>query len=374
MGMQNSLTVSARSVGSISYALGERRWYRMRSHDLLIGMDVLVLGGSVFLGRAVVSEALALGASVTVFNRGQSAATPTGARQVVGDRTVAADLEQLRGQHYDIVVDTCGYVPADVALSANLLAASSDHYAFVSSINAFPGWPAERDYQAGGPYDGEPDATRDGVPDGFDGGQAYGWLKVGCELAVARAFGAARSSALRGGSIVGPDDSQVGRLPWWIDRVAHGGEVLVPGAPSDFVALIDARDLARFALSGAAGVFETPGPSTRDTRADLMAACIAATGADVTLTYVDEAWLAEQQVAAWTEVPLWAPSAEAPGVFAHDSGPAEAAGLIWRPLAETVADTWAWQQTVPGGWRPSTSTPGLEPQRERELLAAWHSR
>jgi 2'-hydroxyisoflavone reductase len=337
-------------------------------------MNVLVIGGSVFLGRAVVGEALALGADVTVFNRGQSGATPAGARQLTGDRTVAADLEQLRGQHFDLVVDTCGYVPADVALSANALAASADHYAFVSSINAYPGWPARADYDAGGTYDGDPDATRADVPGGFDGGQAYGWLKVGCELAVLRAFAAQRCAILRAGSIVGPDDSEVGRLPWWIDRVSRGGEVLVPGPPGDHVALIDSRDLARFALSGPPGVFETPGPSTRDTRADLMTACVSATGAEVTLTYVDESWLARQGVQAWTEVPLWVPLAEEPGVFAHHSEPAEAAGLTWRPLAETVADTWAWQQTVSGGWRPSPRTPGLAPERERELLELWHAR
>jgi 2'-hydroxyisoflavone reductase len=337
-------------------------------------MDVLVLGGSVFLGRAVVNEALALGAAVTVFNRGRSGPTPDGAEQVTGDRTIAADLDQLRERHFDVVVDTSGYVPADVAMSADLLAASSDRYAFVSSINAYPGWPEQADYPAGGTYAGNPDATRDDVPAGYDGGQSYGWLKVGCELAVLRAFGAERTAILRGGSIVGPSDGQVGRLPWWIDRVSRGGEVLVPGPPDANVALIDSRDLARFALSGAAGTFEAPGPSTRDTRADLMAACVAATGADVTLTYVDEDWLAEQDVLAWTEVPLWAPSARAPGVFAHHSESAEAAGLTWRPLVETVADTWAWQQTVAGGWAPSKSTPGLAPDRERDLLAAWHAR
>lgn len=337
-------------------------------------MDVLVIGGSVFLGRAVVSEALALGADVTVFNRGRSGDTPAGATQVIGDRTVPDDLSQLRGRHFDVVVDTCGYVPADVRHSADLLAQSSEIYAFVSTVNAFPGWPAQLDYQAGGTYDGDPDATRDDVPDEFDQGAAYGWLKVGCELAVRRAFGEQRCALLRGGSIVGPYDAQVGRLPWWTARVSRGGEVLVPGSPDEHVALIDARDLARFALSAVPGTFETPGPSRRDTRADLMAACVAATGADATFTYVDDEWLAGQDVTPWTEIPLWAPKADAPGVFAHHSEPAEAAGLTWRPLAETVADTWAWQQAVEGGWRTAESTPGLDAERERELLAAWHAR
>ena len=337
-------------------------------------MDVLVIGGSVFLGRAVVGEARRMGADVTVFNRGVSAPPPPGVTHVVGDRTNPDDLAALAGRHFDVVVDTCGYVPAEVALSANLLAPTSDHYAFVSSINAYPGWPTAIDYRAGGAHTGDPDATRADVPADFDGSQAYGWLKVGCELAVERAFGVERCARLRAGGIVGPDDSAVGRLPWWIDRVARGGEVLVPGRPADPIALIDSRDLARFALSAAPGTFEAGGPTGRDTRADLMAACAAATGSAATCTYVDGEWLHEQEVQYWTEVPLWIPESQGPSVWAHHNDAAEAAGLRWRPLAETVADTWAWQQTVPGGWSPGERTPGLAVQREAELLAAWHAR
>jgi 2'-hydroxyisoflavone reductase len=336
-------------------------------------VDVLVIGGSVFLGRAIVSEAQRLGANVTVFNRGSSAATPDGARQVIGDRTVPADLEQLRGRSFDLVVDTCGYVPADVAKAADLLADGARRYTFVSSINAYPGWPVDLDYRQRGLHDGNPDATRDDLPDGVDESEAYGWLKVGCERAVQRAFGADRSTILRAGAIVGPHDSRVGRLPWWIDRAARGGEVLVPGEPTDPVGLIDARDLAQFALGGATGAFDIPGPTGRDTRADLMAACLAATGSDATLTYVSDEWLGGQDVQAWTEIPLWVPAAEAPGVFIGHSEESEAAGLRWRPLAETVADTWAWQRAVDGGWQPTAATPGLDPDRERELLAAWHA-
>jgi 2'-hydroxyisoflavone reductase len=338
-------------------------------------MDVLVIGGSVFLGRAVVAEAQALGADVTVFNRGRSGSAPDGVTQLVGDRTVAADLEQLRGRAFDVVVDTCGFVPADVARSAEILAESAGHYAFVSTVNVYPGWPEQPDYHAGGVHDGDPDATRDDVPAELAEAGPYGWLKVGCERAVQRAFGPARSAVLRGGAIVGPGDGAVGRLPWWIDRVARGGEVLVPGPRDATVALIDARDLACFALSGAPGVFETAGPAGRDTRAGLMAATLAATGSDATFTYIDdESWLTAQGVEAWTELPLWGSKAELPSLFGHDNSAAEAAGLRWRPLAETVADTWAWQQTVAGGWRPGQNTPGLAPERERELLEAWAAR
>src|SRR6476469_3505795 len=164
-------------------------------------MRVLVIGGSVFLGRGVVGEALAAGHEVTVFNRGRSGSPHEGVRTLTGDRTVAADLEVLRGERFDLVVDTCGYVPADVGRGAELLAGSCGHYVFVSSINALPGWPEELDYHVRGEHDGSPDATRADIPEGMDASEAYGWLKVGCERAVARAFGAERTSVLRAGLI-----------------------------------------------------------------------------------------------------------------------------------------------------------------------------
>ena len=334
-------------------------------------MDVLVLGGSVFLGRAVVSEAVAAGHTVTVFNRGISGPEPEGAEHLRGDRTVAADFAGLRGRHFDLVVDTSGYVPTIVGLSAELLRGTTDHYAFVSSINAYPGWPTAEDYHAGGVHDGDPDASE--APPELTEAGPYGWLKVGCERAVERVYGD-RSTILRAGCIVGPHDAAIGRLPWWIDRVSRGGEVLVPGDPFDTVSLIDARDLAQFTLLRAAGVFEASGPAARDTRADLMTACLAATGASADLVYLDDEWLAAADVEAWTEIPLWVPKAEGPSVFAHDPSAAEAAGLMFRPLAETVADTWDWMQTIEGGWQPSRRTPGLADDRERSMIAAWRGR
>ena len=339
-----------------------------------------MLGGSVFLGRAVVSQALAGGHTVTVFNRGVSGAEPPGARVVRGDRTEPGDLEQLTDRRYDLVVDTCGYVPTIVGLSLAALEPHADHYAFVSSVNAWPGWPEEPDYHLGGVHDGDPDASQ--APPELSEAGPYGWLKVGCERAVERAFGPHRSTILRAGCIVGPHDSVVGRLPWWIERAFRGGDILVPGQPQAPVSLVDARDIADFALLRVPGTFEASGPYPRDTRADLMSAALAATEPAVradgrepgTLVYIEEEWLVAQGVEAWTEIPLWVSASEGPSVFVHDPSAAQAAGFRWRPLAETVADTWAWQQGVPGGWKPGARTPGLDPARERNLIEAWRSR
>ena len=335
---------------------------------------MLVIGGTVFLGHAVVAEALSAGANVTAFNRGKSGGVPGDVEHVVGDRTSDTDLRQLAGRAFDIVVDTCGYVPVDVARSAELLAGSCGHYAFVSSISVYPGWPADEDYRARGTFDGRPDASRAEVPEGMPPGSDYGWLKVGCELAVRRAFGDERCTILRAGAIVGPHDGAVGRLPWWIDRVSRGGEILTPGRADRPIELIDARDLAQFALHAVPGVIDTPGPGGRDTWDDLLTACVVATGSDPAFTWVDDEWLAGQGVEEWTEMPLWVPPSSGPSVFATDSTAAQAAGLHWRPLAATVMDTFEWMQALPEPWRPAPRTPGLAPDKERGLLDAWHSR
>lgn len=333
-------------------------------------MDVLVLGGTVFLGRAAATEALAAGARVTIFTRGRSGPAPDGVEHVIGDRTVPADLGRLAGRTFDVVVDTSGYVPSEVTLGADLLAKTCGHYAFVSTINVFPGWPEQAEYHTGGVHDGDPDAGPDEGPEVAS--IRYGWRKVGCERAVLRAFGEQRCSLLRAGSIVGPHDSRVGRLPWWIDRIARGGEVLTPGYPEQTMTLIDSRDVVRFALTAVPGTFEVAGPPMR--RGAVFETCRDVTGSAARFTWVGDEWLAAQDVHAWTEIPLWTPPASAPSTFTHDTSAAEAAGLSWRPLRETIAATWAWQRSVSGGWRPGELTPGLNRDKEAALLASWHSR
>ncbi|GGM01963.1 NAD-dependent epimerase/dehydratase family protein [Nakamurella endophytica] len=329
-------------------------------------MDVLVIGGGVFLGPAVVSVARELGHRVTVFNRGRSAPPPAGVEHVVGDRTTPADLAVLGRRSWDVVVDTCGYVPAEVALSADVLAGAAGHYAFVSTVNVYAGWPAAADYHRVPQHRAPGRATREDAEE-LPPQDRYGWLKSGCEEAVRERFGS-RCALLRAGCIVGPDDSSTGRLPWWLDRVARGGTVLAPGAPDDPVVLVDSRDLAGFALDRPSGTFEVTGDPVR--RADLLDGCRAVTGSTAVFRWVGDR-PAGAGVQPWTELPLWVPRAEAPSLFAHDNSRARAAGLRLRPLRDTLSDTWAWQRAVPGGWRPAPGTPGLDPQREAELLARW---
>lgn len=188
-----------------------------------------MLGGTVFLGRNVVEVARERGDEVTVFNRGRSGAPPAGVELVRGDRTDGGDLEQLRGRHFE----PCRRHLRIRAGRRHPLGRRARrlvrHYAFVSSINAFPGWPDDDNYHNPRPRgSGDPDASRDDLPADFDHRKSYGWLKVGCELAVRRTFGEERTSVLRAGVIVRPYDAVIGRLPWWLDRLARGGAVLGP--------------------------------------------------------------------------------------------------------------------------------------------------
>lgn len=332
-------------------------------------MRILVLGGTVFLSRNVAETAVALGHSVTTFSRGVSGSPVPGVRALTGDRTDPESLRQLAGDEYDLVFDTA-YYPDRVRQAVELLEPSTRHYAFTSTINVFPGWPEQADYQAGGIFDGDPDAVGEQVPDDLPEGGEYGWRKVGAERAVLRAFGERRSSILRAGLIVGPHDG-VGRLPWWLDRVARGGQVLAPGDPNDELRLIDARDIAAFALRLPAGTFEVTGPARQITRGQLFALLRDVTRSDAEFRWVPDDYLAGTDVAAWTELPLWSPTKEAPGLFAHDSRAAEAAGLACRPVRDTLRDVWEWMTELPGGWQPAERTPGLAPDKERELLAAY---
>jgi 2'-hydroxyisoflavone reductase len=328
-------------------------------------MRILVLGGTVFLGRHVAAEARSRGHELTLFTRGRH--NPDlfpDATHLRGDRS--SDLAALEDGEWDVVIDTSGYKGVDVAASARLLADRVGHYVFVSSVNAHPGWPNE-------PVD-EDSPTWDA-----DDNDEYGPQKAASERAVEAAM-PGRAAIVRPGLIVGPYDDTM-RLPWWVQRIAGGGDVLAPGDPERTVQLIDARDLAAWMLDlgeqRVAGAFCATAPADTTTFRAALEAAIAATGSDARLVWVPDAAVAEAGIEPWSELPLWMPEADAPATWKIGTARAEAAGLRCRAIGETVADIWAWLRegggTEAGDWHSDVRPVGLASERERELLAAYAS-
>ncbi|MFG2042125.1 NAD-dependent epimerase/dehydratase family protein [Dactylosporangium sp. NPDC048998] len=342
-------------------------------------MRLLILGGTWFLGRALGELALEAGWSVTTFNRGVSAADLPGVEAIRGDREQFDDLSRL-AEHgpWDAVVDTIGFVPREVLAAATALAPAVRNYVFLSSVNVYTGWPSEPLNDTSPVFECPPDADVDfGAELGYAG--QYGALKAGCERAVIETLGTDRAAILRPGVILGPNE-YVGRLTWWLARAARGGELLAPGPLDRPIQPIDVRDVASFALrcasDGVVGSFNLGAPIGRATFADLIDACVAATGADSRPVWVDPEWLVERGVQQWTELPLWRTHE---GVWKVDSSRAEHAGLRCRPLTQTVADTWAWMTdggtAITGsGEAARAADHGLAADRERELLQEWNRR
>lgn len=338
-------------------------------------MRILVLGGGVFLGAAIVDGALARGHAITVFNRGRSRSDwPAGVEAVVGDRST--DLGLLQGRDFDAAVDVCGYVPADLRASAAALA-SCNRYCFVSSISAYASF-------AHAPIrESDPLAASDALAEDDRDRAHYGPQKAACERVVAAAFGA-RALIVRPGLIVGPRDT-TGRFSHWPWRALAGGDILVPDVPADEpIQLIDVRDLADWIVhaveAGASGAYNATGP--QDGRAfgwpELLEACVEAAmrrgGAPLRFLPVGEAFLREQGVAPWNELPLWLPSSdpEHHGMSRVDCSRAVAAGLVTRPIAETVD---AVLDEFPALVADDPRRRGkLTPERERELISRWRER
>ncbi|GAA3128248.1 NAD-dependent epimerase/dehydratase family protein [Planomonospora alba] len=337
-------------------------------------MRVLIIGGSVFLGRAITEEALRRGHEVTTFNRGRSGVDLPGVEAVRGDRESAEDLARLAsGREWDAVVDVCGFVPRVVGEAVRALNGKAATYAFISSISACSEWPGKGPADESSPrFACAPDA---GPEDGD-----YGTLKAGCERAVEQGFDG-NALIIEPGLILGPHEN-VGRLPWWLTRIARGGRVLAPGDPETAMQVVDARDIAAFTLSqaeaGTADRFFVSGVAGNTTYRGLLEECRAATGSDAEFTWVDDRFLLDRGVQPWTELPLWAPADPAfAGVWLPSSAKALAAGLTCRPVAQTVRDTWEWLRDIPVERRSFGSERmrhGIDPGKEAEILAAWDKR
>jgi 2'-hydroxyisoflavone reductase len=321
-----------------------------------VAVQLLVLGGTRFLGRALVDAALGRGHDVTLFNRGQT--NPElfpEAEKIRGDRT--EDLSALSARDWDAVLDVATFLPRVVRLSVEALRGRVGRYVYVSSVSVYAD-------QSTPPVEGaavleleDPDDERI---------ESYGALKAACERIVQDAFGEA-ATIVRPGLIVGPHDP-TDRFTYWPVRVAAGGHVLAPGSPDDPVQFVDVRDLAAWILGlterGVGGVFNATGESMPFER--LLDECRTVSGSDARFTWVPSDRLLAAGVEEWMGVPLWIAS---PGWGAANRVVVTRAlehGLTFRPLAETIRDTLAWH--AEREWPPAEDI-GLAPERERELLS-----
>jgi 2'-hydroxyisoflavone reductase len=337
-------------------------------------MKLLILGGTVFLGRHLVSAALERGHEVTLFNRGLSGADlfPE-VEKLIGDRE--DNLTALKNRSWDAVIDTCGYVPRHVQATADVLADRVNRYAFTSTIGVYA------DFSAIGMDETAPVATV--AADKLDQvtAETYGALKALCETTLEERM-PGRVVNIRAGLIVGPYDP-LDRFTYWVRRVARGGDVLAPGRPDRQVQIIDARDLADWTIrmieTGQSGVYHATGPDYRLTMGSLLEACCEVSGSGAKLIWVDDEFLLNKQAGPWQEVPLWLPTENNPmrGLLSVNCERAIAADLTFRPLAASISDTLEWDRTRVGPPEPyrlfgiELPPAGLSQDREVEILKAW---
>jgi 2'-hydroxyisoflavone reductase len=322
-------------------------------------MKLLVIGGTKFLGRAVVEAALAAGHDVTLFNRGR---TNPGlfpdVENLRGDRDT--DLSALRNRRWDAVVDPSGYVPRVVRQAAELLADFVEHYTFISSISVYP-FPVRPGTDESALVETLDDPTIEDIT-----GETYGGLKALCEQAAEAAM-PGRVLNVRAGLIVGPHDP-TDRFTYWPVRIARSADVLCPPLESP-IQVIDVRDLAEWILRmidrRAGGVYNATGPDDAMTFGDLLAACRDVTGSGAALVEASETFLIEQEVAPWADLPLWLPGEQA-GMSRVSIRKAKANGLTFRPIETTIRDTLTWYEAERGQDAPLKF--GISGEREAEVL------
>ena len=335
--------------------------------------SVLILGGTRFLGPALVDAALARGWSLTLFNRGKSNPGLFKDRpleEVHGDRNVADDLKKLAGRKWDTVIDTSGYYPRQVRSAMEVLRGNVGQYVFVSSISVYAPLPR-------GGMDESAPVMR--LPAGTDvdaikeiTGENYGALKYLCEEEAEKAM-PGRAFNVRPGYIVGTRDSS-DRFTYWPVRVRKGGEVLVPGRPSDPIQFIDVRDLGDWIIraigDGTNGAFNATGPKERLSMKSFLDACRKEAGSAATFTWAPEAKLKELGLNPEADFPIWVSTeGTEPGIGDVSIARALKAGLTFRPLADTVRSTLAWWDSLPEE-RRAKARAGLDAEKETAALAA----
>lgn len=324
-------------------------------------MKVLVVGGTQFVGYHIVVALLQHGHDVTVFHRGADCTVHPQAKHIHGDRN--KDVELLSNEQWDAVIDSCGYFPRQVKMTAEALRPKiSGVFCFVSTISVY-----DLDAQ-----NMDEDATKAKFKEGTDpttevvDGDSYGPLKVDCEKAILDCYGN-RALIVRPGLIVGPRD-HTQRFAYWLRRVHEGGRVLVPGSQDRPVQFVDVRDLAEFVVLGIennlTGIFNATGPKDALTMKNLLDAMQEAIGQKGTeYIWADNDALLAQGLEEWVSFPLWLLK---DGIFTANIQKGIAAGLALRPLRETIVDCLNWELNEASHKAPSNF--GISREREAELL------
>ncbi len=333
-------------------------------------LRLLVLGGTGFLGPHVVEHAVARGHRVTLFNRGIT--NPDlfpDLENLRGDRETG-EIGALAGRTWDAAIDTSAVLPRWVRDSSRALAGRVGQYLFTSSISVYPDT-SRPGIDELSPVARPADPSSEVVTAG-----TFGGLKVLAEREVRRAF-PGTATIVRPGALAGPGDP-TDRFTYWPARIHRGGEVLAPGRPSYPVQLLDARDLAAFYVHllerSTSGVYNAVGPLSPLSTAELLYGIRATVSSDVRFTWVRDEFLFGQGVSAWTDLPLWVPPRNGlEGFFRISNRRGVDAGLVFRPLADTARDVFAWYLKLPDERRARLRT-GLTAEREVEVLTAWHNR
>ncbi|MFJ7725278.1 SDR family oxidoreductase [Neobacillus sp. NPDC097160] len=339
-------------------------------------MKVLILGGTRFLGRALVEEALGRGHEITLFNRGTNNEAFPDVEQLIGNRD--SDVSLLKNRKWDVLIDTCGFAPHQIKKIAEVLRDNIEHYTFISSISVYKDWiplNITEDYHL------QPMPSEDKLKDVEAGKispyEYYGALKVLCEIEAEKHW-PGRILQIRAGQLVGPFD-YTDRLPYWVQRVAQGGKVLVPGRSNRRVQLIDIRDIATWVFNMAenrkAGTFNVTGPNNQLTIGELLNTCKAVINSDAEFVWVEERFLLKHKVQPWTEMPLWIPETFLleeetepwKGAFSFNIEKAVNSGLSFRPLEDTVYDVYQWEKAR----KDKEPKAGISQVREQELLEMW---
>jgi 2'-hydroxyisoflavone reductase len=342
-------------------------------------MKLLILGGTRFVGRHLVTAALARDHEITLFNRGKHpSAALTSVETIYGDRN--SDLAKLQGRRWDAVVDTSGYLPRTVRASAEFLS-HSDVYVFISSLSVYA------DMSVFGIDETAPTATltseqlekaneidSSGQPSAVTYGEMYGGLKALCEQAAKEVL-PNRVLIIRPGLIVGPYD-YTDRFTYWVQRVARGGEILAPGRPDRYVQFVDVRDLAEWIVRmierKETGVYNANSLPYNLTMERVLEECKVVSDSDASFTWVSDNFLTQEKVARWSEMPLWMPEEGAPhlkGFMFINCNKAVGAGLTFRLLNDTIRDVLTWRET---NCANEELKAGIDRDKEQRVLRKWH--